>query len=163
MSVEITPKGTRGARIPQFPGWLYRAVLGVLIGAYRLSRGRMTMFGVPLMVLTTVGARSGKIRRIPISWFPDRPGSRLIVASLGGAANHPAWFYNLAHNPDKVWIEIKGRTTKVRPETLKGAERDAAWKRIVSTYKGYGDYERKTDRMIPVVRLVDEAGPAVAS
>jgi deazaflavin-dependent oxidoreductase (nitroreductase family) len=123
----------------------------------------MTMFGVPLMVLTTVGARSGKTRRVPITWFPDRPGSRLIVASLAGAANHPGWLYNLARNPDKVWIEIKGRTTKVRPETLNAGEREDAWKRIVAAYKGYGDYERKTDRLIPVVRLVDEAGPTVTS
>jgi deazaflavin-dependent oxidoreductase (nitroreductase family) len=163
MSVDVTPKGTRGARIPQFPGWLTRAVLGMLIGAYRLSGGRMTMFGVPMLVLTTVGAKSGKTRRVPLTWFPDRPGSRLIVASLGGAANHPAWFYNLARNPDKVWIEIKGSTTKVRPETLQDTERAEAWKRIVATYKGYGDYERKTDRLIPVVRLVNEARSTATS
>jgi deazaflavin-dependent oxidoreductase (nitroreductase family) len=156
MSVEITPKGTRGASVPSIPGWMMQAALGALIGAYRLSGGRMTRGGVPLLILTTVGAKSGKTRRVPLTWFPDRPGSRLIVASLGGAANHPAWFYNLAHNPNKVWIEIKGRTTKVRPETLKGAERDEAYKRVVAAYKGYGGYELKTDRVIPVVRLIEE-------
>ena len=156
MSVEITPKGTRGASVPSFPGWMMRAALGLLIGAYRLSGGRMKMFGVPLLVLTTVGARSGKTRRVPITWFPDRPDSRLVVASLGGAANHPAWFYNLARNPDKVWIEVRGRTIKVRPETLEGAERAEAWKRVVAAYKGYGAYETKTDRVIPVIRLIDQ-------
>ena len=156
MSVEVPPKGTRGAPIPQLPGWLNRVVFGGLIGLYRLTGGRMKMFGVPMLVLTTVGARSGKRRQVPLTWFPDRPGSRLIVASLGGAANHPNWFYNLARNPDKVWIEVKGRSIKVRPQTVEGQERADAWQRIVEAYKGYGAYQQKTDRTIPVIRLIDD-------
>lgn len=158
--VEIPPKGTRGAAIPQFPGWLNRIVFGGLIGLFRLTGGRMKMFGVPMLVLTTVGARSGKTRHVPLTWFGDRPGSRLIVASLGGAANHPGWFYNLARNPDKVWIEVTGQTFKVRPETLQSEERAEAWQRIVKAYKGYGGYQQKTDRTIPVVRLIEESASA---
>jgi deazaflavin-dependent oxidoreductase (nitroreductase family) len=76
------------------------------------------------------------------------------VASLGGAPNHPNWFYNMAGNPDKIWIEIKGRKTKVRPQTLSGPEYEDAWRRIVAAYAGYGGYAQKTDRLIPVIRLV---------
>ncbi len=117
------------------------------------------MGGVPLLILTTVGARSGHSRKVPLTWFPDNPPAAdhwLVVASLGGAANHPNWFYNLARNADKVWIEVKGRKVKVRPQTLKGAEYDDAWRQIVSMYSGYGGYAQKTDRLIPVIRLVAE-------
>ena len=137
-----------------------RIVFGGLIGLYRLTRGRMKMFGVPMLVLTTVGARSGKTRRVPLTWFADGPGSRLIVASNGGAANHPSWFYNLARNPDKVWIDIRGKAIKVRPQSLQGAEHADAWQRIVKAYKGYGGYQKSTDRLIPVVRLLDESDDA---
>jgi deazaflavin-dependent oxidoreductase (nitroreductase family) len=157
MSVEITPKGTRGTSFPKVPGWLMRGVLGIFIGVLQLSGGRMKMGGVPLLVLTTVGAKSGKIRRVPLTWFrdePDRPDRWLIVASLGGAPNHPNWFHNLARNPDRVWIEVRRRRLKVTPETLKGAEREEAWRRIVAAYAGYGGYATKTDRLIPVVRLM---------
>ena len=157
MSVDIPPKGTRGAFVPQVPSWLNRLLFGALIGLYRLTGGRMKMFGVPMLVLTTVGARSGKTRRVPLTWFPDRPGSRLIVGSLAGAANHPSWFYNLARNPDKVWIDVRGKTIKVRPQTLVGRDRADAWQRIVKAYKGYGRYQEKTDRLIPVIRLDDES------
>jgi len=129
------------------------------MGAYRLSGGRMKMGGVPLLVLTTVGARSGHTRKVPLTWFRDKPAAAdrwLVVASLAGAANHPKWFYNLAHNPDRVWIEVGRRTLKVRPETLTGAERDEAYRRVVAAYPGYGGYEQKTDRLIPVVRLTAE-------
>jgi len=119
----------------------------------------MKMGGVPLLILTTVGARSGHTRKVPLTWFPDNPAAAdrwLVVASLAGASNHPNWFYNLAHNPDKVWIEVGRRTLKVRPQTLTGAERDEAYRRVVAAYPGYGGYEQKTDRLIPVVRLIAE-------
>jgi deazaflavin-dependent oxidoreductase (nitroreductase family) len=131
----------------------------MFVGAFRLSGGRMTMRGVPLLVLTTVGARSGHKRMVPLTWFPDNPAAadrRLVVASLGGAPNHPNWFYNLARNPDRVWIEVGRRRLKVRPETLAGAERDEAYRRVVAAFPGYGGYEQKTDRLIPVIRLTAE-------
>jgi len=159
VKVEIPPKGTRGAGMPAMPGWLMRGGLSIFMGAFRLSGGRMKMGGVPLLILTTVGARSGHTRKVPLTWFPDSPAAadrRLVVASLGGAANHPNWFYNLARNPDKVWIEVGKQKLKVRPETLTGAERDEAYRRVVAAYSGYGGYEQKTDRLIPVIRLIAE-------
>jgi len=159
VSVQVTPKGTRGSSLPKLPGWLMRGGLSLFVGALRLSGGRMKWGGVPLLILTTVGARSGHRRQVPLTWFPDNPAAadrRLVVASLGGAANHPNWFYNLARNPDKVWIEVRGRRLKVRPETLGGAERDQAYRRVVAAFPGYGAYEQKTDRLIPVIRLIAE-------
>jgi len=145
--------------MPPMPGWLMRGGLSIFMGALRLSGGRMKMGGVPLLILTTVGARSGHTRKVPLTWFPDNPAAAdrwLVVASLAGAPNHPNWFYNLAHNPDKVWIEVGRRTLKVRPQTLNGAEREEAYRRVVAAYPGYGGYEQKTDRLIPVVWLIAE-------
>ena len=153
MSVEITPKGTRGAKLPSIPAPILRGGLGLFMALFQLSGGRMTMRGVPLLILTTVGGRSGRRRRVPLTWFADGADRWLIVASLGGAANHPAWFYNLAHHPDQVWIEVGRQTIRVRPESLRGEERAEAWRRIVAAAPGYGAFERSTDREIPVVRL----------
>jgi deazaflavin-dependent oxidoreductase (nitroreductase family) len=113
---------------------------------------------MPLLDLTTRGAKSGQLRTVPLRYFPDGPDAWLIVASLGGAAQHPAWYFNLAKNPDAVWITLKGRKVRVTPESLKGADRTAAWQRIVSEAPGYGAYQEQTDREIPVIRLRAVAG-----
>src|SRR5207244_13213872 len=105
------------------------------------------------------GARSAHRREVLITWLPDNPAAadpRLVVASFCGAVKQVNWFYNLARNPDKVWIEVRGRKLKVRPETLAGAERDQAYRRVVAAFPGYGGYEQKTDRLIPVIRLIAE-------
>jgi deazaflavin-dependent oxidoreductase (nitroreductase family) len=153
MAVELTPKGTRGAQIPRMPRPLMNAMMGLSVAFYRLLGGRVRVQGAKLLLLTTVGARSGKTRRTVLGWFPDGDDSRLVVASNTGAASHPAWYFNMARNPDKVWIEVGKRKLKVRPESLKGAEREAAWRRIAAQSPGYAAYQEKTDREIPVIRL----------
>ena len=146
MSVELTPKGTRGMKIPNLP----RPVMKVFMGLFLLTRRLQRM---PLLDLTTRGAKSGQLRTVPLRYFPDGPDAWLIVASLGGAPQHPAWYFNLAKNPDAVWITLGGRKTRVVPESLKGADRAAAWQRIVTEAPGYGAYQEQTDREIPVIRL----------
>ena len=88
--------------------------------------------------------------------FTDDESRWLVVASLAGAARHPAWLINLAKHPDKVWVEVGRDRYKVRPEILRGEERAEAWRRIVAVAPGYGPYEQMTDREIPVVRLTPE-------
>jgi deazaflavin-dependent oxidoreductase (nitroreductase family) len=111
------------------------------------------MGGVPLMYLTTIGAKTGQQRTVPVMAFPDGDDAWLVVASSGGTATHPAWFYNLAKHPDRVELEYEGRKTPAVPETLAGEARAAAWARITADQKRFADYETKTDREIPVVRL----------
>jgi len=152
MSVELTPRGTRGTEPPKIPGFLMSALLLMVVLAYRMLGDRLRVWGHSLVLLTTVGARTGKMRRTMLVRFPDGNGW-LVVASFGGSARHPAWMLNIAKNPDKVWIEIKGQKIHVRPETLMGEERDAALTRIIAEAPGYGAYREKTDREIPVVRL----------
>jgi len=147
--IEITPAGTYGPRLRGGP--LMRAASGMFIGLLRLLRGRGPFKGIAL--LTTVGATSGKKRTAPVGAVPDGPGRWLVVGSNLGAAKHPAWFINLARNPDQAEIELGGRTTQVTAESLVGPERADAWQRVIKTSPGFARYESMTDRLIPVVRL----------
>jgi deazaflavin-dependent oxidoreductase (nitroreductase family) len=114
----------------------------------------MQMQEVPFLLLETVGARTGKRRRALLPWFEDtRPRTWLVTATALGAARHPAWYFNLANDPDDVWVEVDHRRLKVRAESLTGIERDEAWRRIVAAAPRFGAYLEKTDRVIPIVRL----------
>jgi deazaflavin-dependent oxidoreductase (nitroreductase family) len=159
VTVELTPNGTRGAGFPKLPRPIAKLFIGLNIVLFRLFGRRLRVMGRPLLLLSTVGAKSGEIRRTTLGWFPGTDGSWLIVASNAGGARHPAWYVNMAKNPDRVRIEVDGRELKVRPESLKGAEREAAWRVVTSLAPGYGEYQRKTDREIPVIRLTAEAQP----
>ena len=109
--------------------------------------------GFPVLLLTTVGAKTGKERTHILGGFPDGADAWLVVASKGGAATHPAWFINLAKNPEKVWIQVGNRKMRALVESLVGAEREQAYARVVAVAPRYGDYLKKTDREIPVLRL----------
>lgn len=154
MSMEVTPRGTRGYEPPNLPGPLKSLIVRVGALAYRALGDHLRVMGRPLLLLETVGSKSGKRRTAMLGWFPDATDdSWLIVASYGGAARHPAWFLNMVGNPDQVWVEIGKRRFRVKPETLKGSDRAGAWDRIVSLAPGFSEYPIKTDREIPIVRL----------
>ena len=153
MSVELSPKGSYGARLPKAPRWATKAFTSLNVGVFRLWGRRMRIQGRPLLLLTTVGARTGQVRQSVLASFPGGDNSWLIVASAAGAATHPGWLHNLVKNPDKVWIVTEGRRRRVRPESLRGAEREAAWQNVVALAPGYAGYTTKTDREIPIIRL----------
>ena len=146
MPVELTPSGTRGTTMPRVPKPLM-TVLQPLGNLFLRSRG------MRLLELTTIGAKSGREHTDYLSYFPDGDDAWLIVASAGGSPKHPAWYFNLAKNPDKVWVTLNGRKLRVRADSMAGEAREAAWRRIVAEQPVYGGYERKTDREIPAVRL----------
>ena len=150
MTVELTPNGTRGMKMPKLP----KPVVKVMFGLFAVIR---RLQGMPMLALTTTGARTGNQHTVQLRPFPDGENAWLIVASFGGAAKHPAWFVNMAKNPDKVWAEIGSRKLKVRPVSLTGAEREQAWARITAAAPSYAEDQRKTDREIPIVRLTAEA------
>ena len=146
-----TPRGTRGVPTPGFLKPIFK-----LFNKFTTRQIRKTgkAFGtMPALVLRTVGAKSGIDRTTPVGYFPDGDGNWLIVASYAGAANTPAWYHNIAAHPDQVRIEIDGRTVSVTAEELRGAERDAAWKQITETVGRFAQYQEKTDRRLPVLRL----------
>ena len=121
---------------------------------YRLLGGRgMRVLGAPTLLLTTVGARTGRTRTKPVAYFPNGDDKWLIVASAAGAARHPAYYLNMAKNPDRIWVEVGRRKLRVKAESLSGASHEEAWRRIVSQSPGFQAYQDKTDRLIPIVRL----------
>jgi deazaflavin-dependent oxidoreductase (nitroreductase family) len=150
-----TPAGTRGGRQPA--GWAFR--WGNKLMARRIRRkGGGKFLGFNALVLTTIGRKSGLERTNPVGWFPGKDGSWLIVASANGAIGNPAWYYNIAAHPDKVQIELDGRKIPVVAEQLHGAEREQAWQQITATAPRFAQYEQKTDRELPVIRLVPRSG-----
>jgi len=150
-----TPAGTRGVRKPS--GTVFRLLNKVMAGRIRRKADGKFM-GFNALILTTVGRKSGLARTNPVGWFPGAEGSWLIVASAAGAASNPAWYYNIAANPDKVQIEVQGRKVAVVAEQLHGAEREAAWQQITSSAPRFAGYQEKTDRQLPVIRLVPRSG-----
>ena len=136
--------GTRGARQPGGP--LVKFVNKLIIGRTRRKAGA-------LLVLTTVGRKSGQERQSPLRWFPADGDGWLIVASAGGAPANPAWYYNLKAHPDRATVEIGDRKVPVIAEQLQGEEYTAAWQRITTDTPQFAGYQTKTDREIPVIKL----------
>ena len=151
MSFQKTPAGTRGAWTPG-SNPVVRFVNRAMTGWHRRSGDKFQ--GMDLLYLTTTGAKSGQQRQSTVTRFADGDDAWLVVASAGGSAQHPAWYHNLAAHPDQVWIEFGGQRIRVTPVQLEGEERARAWDRITASQPRYAGYERKTDRGIPVIRLV---------
>jgi F420H(2)-dependent quinone reductase len=105
----------------------------------------------PTLLLDHTGARSGKRRTSPLVY--GRDGNNVIlVASKGGYPKNPAWFHNLMAHPDTT-IQIGPRRQSVHARTATAAEREHLWPLMVSVYSGYDDYQKRTDREIPLVVL----------
>ena len=149
-----TTAGTRGGRQPG--GFVFR--WGNQLMAGRVRKGRAKFLGFNALVLTTVGRKTGIERTTPVGWFPGPDGSWLIVASAAGAKGNPAWYYNLAAHPDQVQIEIDGRKVPVTAEQLHGAEREQAWQQIITAAPRFAQYQVKTDRELPIIRLTPRSG-----
>jgi deazaflavin-dependent oxidoreductase (nitroreductase family) len=126
----------------------------------RQHRKSWTFMGADILFLTTVGRRSGQERATALAWFPDGDGDGdgdgawLVVASAAGAARSPDWYLNLAAHPDQARIELGAETIPVRAEQVTGEDRAQAWARIVAAQPRYAKYQQKTDRELPVIRLV---------
>ena len=127
--------------------------------AYRLSRGRTTLSswlaGVPLVMLTTTGARTGLPRTLPVLGLRD-DDAIVVIASNFGRPRHPAWYHNLRAHP-QAWVAADGVTRAVEARELTGAERDRQFRRAVEIYPGFDRYRRWAGRPIPVLRLEPRA------
>ena len=107
---------------------------------------------MPAVLLTTIGRKSGEKRQSMLT-SPLQDGDTIIlIASYGGGPKHPMWYLNLQSNPE-VEVTRAGKTTKMKARTAEPDERAELWPRVVEAYKGYGGYQEKTDREIPVVIL----------
>lgn len=130
--------------------FLFRFGVGLHAKLYKLARGRFFGGGGSVIVLTHKGAKSGKVRDTPLMSFRDGE-DYLIVASAGGDAKNPGWYYNLLANPETT-INVRGEEITVLARDA-GADRDALWDMVTTTEPRFGSYESKTDRVIPIVVL----------
>lgn len=120
----------------------------------RVTGGRVAgrLMGMPVIELTVVGRRSGAERTVILT-VPVLEQDRLVVvASKGGAEQHPQWYRNLLADPD-VWVTRAGRRRPMKARTASAAERERLWPQCVRAYPGYGQYQRRTGREIPLVIL----------
>ncbi|MFJ9407210.1 nitroreductase family deazaflavin-dependent oxidoreductase [Streptomyces sp. NPDC101393] len=116
-----------------------------------------TMRDMPVIVLTTRGARSGKIRKSPLMRV-EHEGSYAAVASLGGAPQHPVWYHNIVADP-RVELQDGPVRQDMTAREVTGEEKAVWWDRAVAAYPDYADYQAKTDRQIPVFVLEPATTP----
>ncbi|MFF8770937.1 nitroreductase family deazaflavin-dependent oxidoreductase [Kitasatospora sp. NPDC015120] len=112
--------------------------------------------GLPVVIVTMRGARSGRIRKIPLMRV-EHEGRYAAVATKGGYATHPDWYFNLKANPE-VDLQDGPEVRSMTARELTGDEKDRWWERAVAAYPTYAEYQEKTDRVIPVF-VLEPTGP----
>ena len=124
------------------------------VAEYEASGGRrantLRDTGLPIIVVTTRGAKTGKIRKFPVMRV-EHGGEYAIVASKGGAPDHPQWYANLLASPGEVTIQDGPTPFDVVVRELEGEERALWWERAVAAYPPYAEYQQKIERRIPVL------------
>lgn len=140
--------------------WFFARLLHhVDVSMFRLTKGRRdlagSVSGLPVVMLTTRGARSKRVRAVPLLGIPD--GERIVViASNYGQRNHPAWYYNLLAHPEAE-VSVGGKTHRVRAYEAEDEERERLWRLGLEVYPGWAGYERRAaNRRIPVMVLSPE-------
>jgi deazaflavin-dependent oxidoreductase (nitroreductase family) len=122
------------------------------VETYERSGGRegntLLDTGLPIIIFTTRGNKSGKLRKVPVMRV-EHDGEYAIIASKGGAPEHPVWYFNLRADPH-VMIQDGPEPFEATVREVDGAERDEWWARAVEAYPDYAEYQEKTDRKIPV-------------
>ena len=123
------------------------------VEAYEKSDGRegntFLDTGLAVVIVTMRGNKSGKVRKVALMRV-EHDGEYALVASKGGAPQHPVWYYNLRADPDEVTIQDGPEPFAVAVREVSGAEREQWWERAVAAYPPYAEYQQRTDRTIPV-------------
>ena len=139
----------QGEYIPSAAGWVRDQV-----ETYERTGGRegntLRDSGIPVIIVTMRGNKSGSVRKIALMRV-EHDGEYALVASYGGAPQHPVWYHNLTANPDEVTIQDGPEPFAVSVREVSGDERAAWWDRAVAVYPPYAEYQQKTDRQIPVL------------
>lgn len=115
------------------------------------------LVGMHHLILHTVGRKSGNVHKVALPYWVDPEGNRIIVASFSGNETHPAWYLNLTDasaNPD-VHVHVQTGTYRSTPEVLEGAEHERIWALLTADRPNYADYQTRTDRQIPLIRLAE--------
>jgi deazaflavin-dependent oxidoreductase (nitroreductase family) len=121
----------------------------------RFTHGRIArLWRRRVLLLTTVGRKSGKKRTVPLQFFPD--GDDMIVAAANsGLGSPPGWYFNLVANPVAV-VEVDGRTIRICAREISGEEAASCWQRVLHVAPDYAKYPKRAGRTIPLLRLVPE-------
>jgi deazaflavin-dependent oxidoreductase (nitroreductase family) len=140
-------------RRPDPPDVFFKAVTTLHETLYRVSGGMIggRMAGMPVLLLTTTGRKSGQPRTTPLTYIPDGDDI-VVVASKGGAPQHPAWFLNLSAHPEVDVVQGR-QNRKMTARQATPEEKARLWPVVTDTYKGYAGYQERTDRDIPLVIL----------
>jgi len=139
---------------------LFKVGTGAHRAIFRATKGRVggRLSGMPVIILTTTGRKSGEKRPTMVA-SPIHDDDRVVlVASFGGDDRNPAWFLNLRDDPN-VTVTTAGSDRPMRARVADADEKAELWPKIVEAYKGYAGYQEKTERDIPVVILEPRPGP----
>ena len=124
------------------------------VATYEATEGReantLTDTGLPVVIFTTRGRRSGRLRKMALMKV-EHGGKYLLVASKGGAPEHPVWYHNLTADPDALMVQDGADRWDATVRELSGDERQEWWDRAVAAYPPYAEYQTRTDRLIPVL------------
>lgn len=136
-------KNANVKRASRLHRYLYRATRGVV--------GRRLVDN-DMLLLTTTGRKTGINHSVPLLYLTDDDGSHVVIASYGGRPYHPDWYLNLVDEP-QVEVQIRGARFAANAYTLRPAEREEWWPRVVAAYDGYAAYDTRSAREIPIVSL----------
>ena len=142
---------------PNLPQWMidhanrYLSSGGTDGHMFKVTPPGYAEMNVPSLMLTTTGRKSGEKFIFPL-FYGEVGKGYVIVASKGGAPQHPGWYRNLLANPD-VEVQVGTKKLKAKARTATGAERSRLWEQALKFWPPYADYQKKTDRQIPVVVL----------
>jgi len=148
------PEKPDNAFISYVPGPLaLRMISKVHTALYRMTGGSLghQLDGLDILLLTTIGFRTGKHYQTPMPYF-QHPGGFLLIASNAGQKTNPGWYYNLIHQPG-VEIQIRRNQIQAFASILEGDEREAWWSRLIDLQPRYIQYQQTTTRLIPLVLL----------
>ena len=146
-------KEVTGRRPSKLSVFLQNALTTIHTFIYRFTNGAIggTMVNCPVLLLTTRGRKTNKLRTVPLLYLADEDNV-VLVASNGGATKHPTWWLNLQSNPEGQ-VQVKGIKRRVRAEKASADEKGRLWPQLTAMYPGYKRYQEITNRDIPVVIL----------
>jgi deazaflavin-dependent oxidoreductase (nitroreductase family) len=149
---------TEAKLAPNLPDWMvehtnrYLSSGGTEGHLYKMTQPGRPEITVPSLLLTTTGRKSGEKFVFPLFYGETGSGGYIIVASKGGAPKHPVWYLNLVAHPD-VEVQVGTKKMTARARTVTGEERALLWEKALKFWPPYADYQKKTEREIPVVVL----------
>ncbi|MGH2581992.1 MAG: nitroreductase family deazaflavin-dependent oxidoreductase [Anaerolineales bacterium] len=135
---------------------IFRAIAKMFTWLYRLSRGRIggQMVGLNVLLLTSIGRKSGKSRTMPLGFF-EHEGSYVVTASNAGSDRHPDWFHNLKEHPNAE-VQVGGTVVSAIARIADPDLRKKLWAKLIEISSHYAAYQKKTKRVIPMVLLEPE-------